>query len=79
MTNVIQLEDYAYPRDLEREIAPFVDYSNHRPYHESLDNVTPAEVHFGRAKEPQSYQQETKRRTPQVRRRQHRELPRMVA
>jgi hypothetical protein len=63
MKNLVQLQNYAYPRDLEREIARFVDYYNHQRYHESLDNVTPADVHFGRAKEVQTRRQEIKRRT----------------
>jgi transposase InsO family protein len=41
--NLIQLQNYAFPWDLEREVARFVDYYNHQRYHESLDNVTPAE------------------------------------
>ena len=34
------------PDDLEA----FVDHYNHRRYHESLNNVTPADVYFGRDK-----------------------------
>jgi putative transposase len=34
------------PGDLEAKIDGFVD---HRRYHESLSNLTPADVHFGRA------------------------------
>jgi len=34
--------------DLENQIGAFVDqYNNHR-YHESLNNVTPADAYFGR-------------------------------
>ena len=34
--------------DLEARIDAFVDHYNHRRYHESLDNLTPADVYFGR-------------------------------
>jgi len=37
-------------RDLERQIGAFVDYYNNERYHESLNNVTPAGVYFGRDK-----------------------------
>jgi hypothetical protein len=33
---------------LERAVAAFVEHCNHRRYHESLDNLTPADVYFGR-------------------------------
>jgi len=38
----ILLENYYLPGDLERAVADFVDHYNHRRYHESLDNLTPA-------------------------------------
>ena len=79
MKNIVQLRNYAYPWDLEREIARFVDYYNHQRYHESLGNVTPADVYFGRAKEVQSRREEIKRRTLEVRRRQHTQMLRAVA
>ncbi len=44
----ILLENYYLPGDLERAVAAFVEHYNHRRYHESLDNLTPADVYFGR-------------------------------
>ncbi|MBT4035391.1 MAG: transposase [Candidatus Marinimicrobia bacterium] len=36
------------PGDLELEIAKWVKYYNNERLHESLDNVTPADMYFGR-------------------------------
>ena len=47
--NRILLENYYLPGDLERQVAAFVEHHNHARYHESLDNLTPADVYFGRA------------------------------
>jgi len=51
MKNVIKLENYYSPGELERAIADWVHYYNHNRYHESLENVTPADVFYGREKE----------------------------
>ena len=51
MKNIIKLEHYYSPEELETHIAEFVDYYHNRRYHESLNNVTPADVYFGRDKE----------------------------
>ena len=34
----------------KRQIGAFVDYHNNQRYHESLNNVTPADFYFGRDK-----------------------------
>jgi transposase InsO family protein len=39
---------YELPSQLERAIAAFVDYYNHRRYHKALGDVTPADVLYGR-------------------------------
>jgi putative transposase len=50
MKNVVKLESYYYPRELEQAITEWVEHYNHERYHESLDNVTPADVYEGRRK-----------------------------
>jgi len=64
----ILLENYYLPGDLERAVAAFVEYYNHCRYHESLDNLTPADVYFGR---DQNERRDIKRRTIAERRRLH--------
>jgi putative transposase len=49
MKNVINLEHYYLPWQLEHKISEFVQYYNHQRVHESLDNLTPADVYHGRA------------------------------
>lgn len=48
LKNRILLENYFLPGDLEHQIGAFVEYYNNRRYHESLGNLTPADVYFGR-------------------------------
>jgi transposase InsO family protein len=48
MKNRVLLENYFLPGDLERQIGAFVEHYNHRRYHESIGNLTPADVYLGR-------------------------------
>jgi len=48
LKNRILLENYYLPGDLEAQIGSFVEHYNHHRYHESLANLTPADVYFGR-------------------------------
>jgi transposase InsO family protein len=48
LKNRILLENYYLPGDLEAHIGRFVEHYNHDRYHESLSNLTPADVYFGR-------------------------------
>jgi putative transposase len=45
MKNQILLENYYLPGQLEARLAEFVDYYNSRRYHESLNNLTPADMY----------------------------------
>jgi hypothetical protein len=56
------------PGDLEQQIERFVDHYNHRRYHESLNNLTPADVYFGRGQEILANRERIKRNTLAVRR-----------
>jgi len=47
MKNQVLLENYYLPGDLECSINRFVEYYNHERYHESLKNLTPADVFTG--------------------------------
>ena len=59
------------PGDLKRQISGFVDYYNNRRYHESLGNVTPADVYFGRDQQILKQREEIKRKTMLKRRLRH--------
>ena len=67
----ILLENYYLPGDLQRAVADFVDHYNHHRYHESLDNLTPADVYFGRGQRIIDMRKKIKRRTIDQRRRLH--------
>ncbi|MDO7609037.1 MAG: IS3 family transposase [Loktanella sp.] len=71
MKNRILLENYYLPGDLERQIETFVEYYNNQRYHESLNNVTPADVYFGRDKAILREREKIKKYTIQHRRLQH--------
>jgi len=71
MKNRILLENYYLPGDLERQIEAFVDYYNNRRYHESLGNLTPADVYHGRGAKILSMREEIKKQTIRKRRLQH--------
>jgi transposase InsO family protein len=74
LKNRILLENYFLPGDLEAQIEAFVEHYNHRRYHESLDNVTPADAYFGRASAIIERRERIKRQTIEHRRLQHRRL-----
>ncbi len=38
----------AFQRDIEAALRDFVAYYNKERYRESLDNLTPADIYFGR-------------------------------
>ena len=67
----ILLEHYYLPGNLDRQVAAFVAHYNHARYHESLDNHSPADVHFGRAEAVLLERERIKRQTIANRRLQH--------
>jgi putative transposase len=71
LKNRILLEHYYLPSDLERQVAAFVEHYNHARYHESLDNLTPADVYFGRAETVLLERERIKRQTIANRRLHH--------
>ena len=54
MKNIVKLKNYYLPWELEQEIKQFVNYYNNERVHESINNMTPADVLFGRDKEIQT-------------------------
>ena len=77
MKNLVTLRRYDFPWELEGEISRFVEHYNNHRYHEALDNVTPADVYFGRHHEILSARDKIKRET--LRRRKQENLKTMVA
>ena len=73
LKNRILLENYYLPGALEAQIEAFVEHYNHRRYHESIDNLTPADVYLGRAQTILLERNRIKRQTIQQRRLIHRD------
>jgi putative transposase len=72
LKNRILLENYFLPGDLKAEIEAFVTHYNHQRYHESLTNLTPADVCFGRDQTILRTRERIKRKIFEQRRLQHR-------
>ena len=71
LKNVVKLEHYYTPWDVERAVAHFVEDDNHRRYHEALQNVTPADMFHGRQVTILARRARIKQRTLQQRKREN--------
>ena len=71
MKNVVKLQNYYCPSELESAIAEWVAYYNTQRYHEALKNVTPADVYFGRDQEIIEKRNKLKEQTLALRRQQY--------
>ena len=71
MKNQILLENYYLPGELKAALKRFVDYYNHERYHESLENLTPADVFYGRGQEILDEREKIKLATLAMRRKMH--------
>jgi putative transposase len=68
LKNQILLENYYLPGELEERIRRFVDYYNYERYHESLNNLTPADVYYGRGQAILDKREKIKQQTLAMRR-----------
>ena len=78
LKNWILLENYYSPEELERAVAGFVHHYNHHRYHESIDNLTPAQVYFGTGAAVLEKRKRIKARTLRERRKAHQQLRKLV-
>ena len=70
----VLLENYYLPGDLGAQIDLFIAHYNHHRYHESLENLTPADVYFGRRQEILEGRRRIKRQPLEHRRFLHRKI-----
>ena len=68
MKNTVKLQNYYLPEALEHELACFVDFYNNERVHESIGNVTPADVYCGRDRQIREARQLLKMQTLRRRR-----------
>jgi len=68
MKEHVNVHVYPHPWELERAIDGFYRFYNYERYHESLANVTPADVYFGRAEAVLRRRKAIQARTKQERR-----------
>ena len=63
MKNVILLQKYYFPWELENEIQRFIYYYNNERYHESINNLIPRDVFYGKDREIITRRDKIKKRT----------------
>jgi len=71
MKNLIKLQHYYLPGELDHALKQFVEHYNNQRYQESLDNLTPADVYYGRDKDILTKREEIKKRTLKRRKQQN--------
>ena len=71
MKNQILLDNYYFTSELEEQLQKFVSYYNHERYHESLNNLTPADVFYGRGEEVLEERKMIKKNTMALRKQMH--------
>lgn len=74
MKNVIKLDNYFSPGQLEQRMQAFVEYYNHKRYHESIKNLTPADVFYGRSERILKRRKRIKTKTLSERKKQNQKL-----
>lgn len=65
------LENDYFPAELKAAIHGFVDHYNHERYHESLSNITLADVYYGRGESILARRKQIKLSTMTIRRKRH--------
>jgi len=74
LKNIIKLQNYYFPSQLKNEIQHFVDHYNNERYHESLNNLKPVDVYFGKDQEIINQREIIKKKTIKLRRRENLKL-----
>ena len=68
MKNIVKLDNYYTPEELENALEKFVHTYNNERYHESLQNLTPADVYYGRGEQILQERQKLKKQAMNQRR-----------
>ena len=63
MKNVVKLDNYYSPGQLESKMKQFVQYYNYERYHESINNLTPSEVYYGTGERKLRHREKIKQQT----------------
>ncbi len=74
MKNIIKLDNYYSPEELIRALEIFVEMYNHERYHESLNNLTPADVYYCRGEKILKERERIKRECFKERKRNYEKL-----
>lgn len=65
------MNHYYLPSELQEHLQHFVNHYNHERYHESLANLTPADVFYGRGQAILDLREQIKLNTLATRRQMH--------
>jgi len=71
MKNVIKLENYYSPDELRYRLSEFIEYYNNFRYHESIQNLTPADMFYGLDEEKLKRRRLCKQKTIKKRRQEY--------